>query len=146
MEPDALPPIPNPAVGQPALNPLNADKPGKHSNRRSNHIVRRYRDSEAIIPTPTRVAKPVTLNTTPEQAHQAAVIASSAFQPLIPAPNLSDSGPLDGQNGQVGGVALDVEQSETKPKNRVGFVIAMILVGILLLVAAAGVGAYLATR
>jgi hypothetical protein len=143
MEPDETPL--NPAVQQPAFKPPDINKPsnGQHSNRRSNHIVRRYREAEAIIPMPTRVARPVTLNTTPEQAKQAAIIASAAFQPLISVPKLPDIGPI---TDQVGGLALDAAQPELKQKNRAAKVLAIVFVSILLLAAAGGLGAYLATH
>jgi len=149
---DTEPIIPEPVAGRPEFVPPPLGEPGrpgdigKASKRRSNHIVRHYREPAPVIPVSTRVARPITVNTTPEQARQAAVIASAAFKPIVPPPtNPTGPTPLDGQGGQIGGVPLDETVEAAEPQTNKVLLALVITLSLIVVAAIAGfVGYYLA--
>ncbi len=137
MDPDLF--AKDSAAGQPEFLP---PEPGqkKSSKRRSNHIVRHYQSQEPIIPLTTRVAQPVTVRTTPEQARQAAEIASAAFKPSVPAPAFQ---PDPTAAALVSG---DASTGTAEPASHKVLMISLVIVGIIIIAVAGVVGAYLAAN
>jgi hypothetical protein len=128
------------------INPAESfsESQKKHSNRRSNHIVRHRPDAGPVILRSTRVAKPVTVATTPEQARQAAIIASTAFQPIYAPPKITEDPVIQAAINPSGPNAEPVDGPHTSSR---ATVIILVVTIVILLLALVTVGSlYLASR